>query len=151
MKMGLGSLLAAGAPLLLVIASGLVETTHEKVSFAWTLGYTLLNDLGFANILPVGLALYSRCSPRRLEGLVIGVYYLHLFLGNTFVGWLAGLLEVMPGRDFWGLHAALVAAAGVLLLVCRALFGRILAPDDVADARLPGQAAATGTAREAVR
>jgi POT family proton-dependent oligopeptide transporter len=112
MKMGLGSLLAAGAPLLLVIASGLVETTHEKVSFAWTLGYTLLNDLGFANILPVGLALYSRCSPRRLEGLVIGVYYLHLFLGNTFVGWLAGLLEVMPGRDFWGLHAALVAAAG---------------------------------------
>jgi POT family proton-dependent oligopeptide transporter len=151
MKMGLGSLLAAGAPLLLVIASGLVETTHEKVSFAWTLGYTLLNDLGFANILPVGLALYSRCSPRRLEGLVIGVYYLHLFLGNTFVGWLAGLLEVMPGRDFWGLHAALVAAAGVLLLVCRALFGRILAPDDLADARLPGQAAAAGTAREAVR
>lgn len=127
-KMGLGALLAAGGPALLVIASGLVESTHEKVSFAWTLGYTLVNDLGFANILPVGLALYSRVAPRRLEGLVIGIYYLHLFLGNTFVGWLAGFLETMPGQAFWGLHAALVAGAGVLLLLCRAAFGRLLAP-----------------------
>jgi len=129
-KMALGSLLAAGAPALLVIASGLIETTHEKVSLVWTLGYTIVNDLGFANILPVGLALYSRASPRRLEGLVIGMYYLHLFIGNTFVGWLAGFLETMPGRDFWGLHAALVASAGALLLLCRLLFGKLLAPED---------------------
>jgi POT family proton-dependent oligopeptide transporter len=76
----------------------------------------------------VGLALYSRVSPKRLEGLVLGIYYLHLFIGNTFVGWLAGLLETMPGRDFWLLHAALVAAAGALLFACRFLFGRLLAP-----------------------
>ena len=43
---------------------------------------------------------------------MIGVYYLHLFIGNTFVGWLAGFLETMPGREFWALHAALVACAG---------------------------------------
>ena len=129
-KMGFGSLLAAGGPALLIVASMLVESTHEKVSFAWTLGYTLLNDLGFANILPVGLALYSRTAPRRLEGLVIGIYYLHLFAGGTLVGWLAGFLETMPGRDFWALHAALVAAAGFLLLGCRLVFGRLLAPED---------------------
>ena len=111
-KMGLGALLAAGGPALIVIASTLAETTGEKVSLGWTLGYTLVNDLGFANILPVGLALYSRAAPRRLEGLVIGVYYLHLFIGNTFVGWLAGFLETMPGRQFWALHAGLVALRG---------------------------------------
>ena len=43
---------------------------------------------------------------------MIGVYYLHLFVGNAFVGWLAGLLETMPGTQFWGLHAALVAVRG---------------------------------------
>ncbi len=134
-KMALGSLLAAGAPALLVIAAGMVESTHEKVSFAWTLGYTLVNDLGFANILPVGLALYSRVAPRQLGGLVIGIYYLHLFLGNTFVGWLAGFLETMPGPQFWGLHAALVASAGVLLLGCKLTFGRLLAPDDATPLR----------------
>jgi proton-dependent oligopeptide transporter, POT family len=133
-KMAFGSLLAAGGPALLVIASALIETTHEKVGFVWTLGYTIVNDLGFANILPVGLALYSRAAPKRLEGLVIGVYYLHLFFGNTFVGWLAGFLETMPGREFWALHAALVACAGLLLLAFRLAFGKLLAPDDVAPA-----------------
>ena len=136
-KMALGSLLAAGAPALLVIASGLIESSHEKVSLVWTLGYTIVNDLGFANILPVGLALYSRVAPRRLEGLVLGVYYLHLFIGNTFVGWLAGFLETLPGREFWGLHAALVASAGVLLFACRFVFGSLLAPDGDAVAPAP--------------
>jgi POT family proton-dependent oligopeptide transporter len=129
-KMALGALLAAGAPALMMVASGMVETTHQKASFIWTLGYTIVNDFGFANILPVGLALYSRLAPRSLEGLVIGTYYLHLFIGNTFVGWLAGLLETMSGPTFWGLHALLVAAGGALLLLTQAVFGRLLAPDD---------------------
>jgi POT family proton-dependent oligopeptide transporter len=127
-KMALGSLVAASGPGLLIIAAGIVDNSHEKVSLVWTLGYTLLNDLGFANVLPVGLALYSRAAPKRLEGLVIGAYYLHLFIANTFVGWLAGFLETMPGRQFWGLHALLVAAAGVLLLLCKVAFGRVLSP-----------------------
>ena len=144
MKMALGSIVAAGGPAMIVIAASMVENTHEKVSFAWTLAYTIVNDIGFANILPVGLALYSRASPRRLEGLVIGVYYLHLFIGGVFVGWLAGFLETMPGREFWGLHAALVAGAGVLLLVVRTLFGRLLLPEDTVQPA-PG-ATATRTA-----
>ncbi len=128
-KIALGSIIGATGPALLIIAAGMVEGTNEKVSFAWTLGYTILNDIGFANVLPVGLALYSRLAPRKLEGVVIGMYYLHLFIGNTFVGWLAGFLETMNGRDFWALHAALVASAGVLLMLARALFGRFLAPE----------------------
>jgi POT family proton-dependent oligopeptide transporter len=62
---------------------------------------------------------------------MLGAYYLHLFLGNTFVGWLAGFLETMPGPAFWGLHAALVASAGVLLFASRFFFGRLLRADDL--------------------
>ena len=62
-------------------------------------------------------------------GLVIGVYYLHLFVANTFVGWLAGLMDSMPQRDFWALHALLVAIAGVLLIGARVAFGRLLSPE----------------------
>ena len=131
-KMGWGAILAAGGPALTVLAAGVVDATHGKVSLVWTLGYTLVNDLGFANILPVGLALYSRAAPARLEGLMIGIYYLHLFVGNAFVGWLAGFLETMPGREFWGLHAALVLTSGVLLLACRVLFRGALADEGTA-------------------
>jgi len=134
-KMALGALLAASAPALLVIASQTIAGTDQKVSLAWTMGYALLNDLGFANILPVGMALYSRAAPMRMEGLFMGIYYLHLFIGNTFVGWLAGFLEEMSGMQFWGLHAVLVASAGVLLLLIKLLFGKLLAPEDEAAAR----------------
>jgi POT family proton-dependent oligopeptide transporter len=129
MKMALGSLIAAGGPGLMMIAGGIVDTTHGRVGFVWTLAYTIVNDIGFANILPVGLALYSRTAPKQIVGLVIGIYYLHLSFGNTFVGWLAGFLDTIPSRDFWGMHAVLVAAAGVLLLAVRAIFGRLLSPE----------------------
>jgi dipeptide/tripeptide permease len=75
---------------------------------------------------PVGLGwlaaceLWERFSFYGMQALLV------LYLTNTLVGWLAGLLETMPGRDFWSLHAALVAAAGLLLLGVRFAFGRLL-------------------------
>ncbi len=127
-KMAIGSLIAAGGPGLMMIAGGIVDATHQRVGFGWTLAYTIANDLGFANILPVGLALYSRVAPKQIVGLVIGIYYLHLSIGNTYVGWLAGLMEKMPSSQFWGLHAVLVAIGGGLLLVVHMLFWRYLSP-----------------------
>ena len=59
---------------------------------------------------------------------MIGVYYTHLFACNMVVGWLGGLLEKMEAGRFWLMHAALVAAGGIGLLVVRSFAGRILAP-----------------------
>jgi POT family proton-dependent oligopeptide transporter len=143
MKMAIGSVIAAGGPALMAIAGHIVDTTHGKVGPVWTLAYTVVNDIGFANVLAVGLALYSRVAPRQIVGLVIGIYYLHLFVANSFVGWLGGFMDAMPNRDFWALHALLVAAAGVLLLVARALFGRLLSPAAMAATAQRGSANAT--------
>jgi POT family proton-dependent oligopeptide transporter len=129
-KISLGCFVAAGAPALLLLPAFAIEGGGGKISILWTFAYTLVNDIGFANIMPVGLALYSRAAPRGLQGVMIGIYYLHLFFGNTFVGWLAGLLETMPGSQFWGLHAVLVASAGVGLLLVKLVFGRVLAPEE---------------------
>ena len=128
MKMAIGSLVSAGGPGLMAIAGQIVDQTHGRVGVAWTLAYTVVNDIGFANVLAIGLALYSRVAPKQIVGLVIGIYYLHLFFANTFVGWLAGFMDSMPNRDFWALHALMVAISGVLLLMVRAVFGQLLAP-----------------------
>lgn len=96
----------------------------RKVGFGWLLAFHLLNDIGFANVLPVGLALFVRAAPRAIQGIVVGVYYLHLFAGNAAAGWLGALLERMPASEFWFLHAGLVAAAGAGLW----LLGRALRP-----------------------
>jgi POT family proton-dependent oligopeptide transporter len=65
---------------------------------------------------------------------MLGFYYVHLFLANNLVGWLGGLIERMPGTQFWLLHAGLIAGAGAVLLLARQLFGHVLAPSDTLDA-----------------
>jgi POT family proton-dependent oligopeptide transporter len=127
-KIILGVTLAAVAPLLLAGASGVVQQTGHRAGIAWVIASQLINDFGFANILPVGLALYSRAAPRGTAGTMVGVYYLHLFIANMGVGWLGGLYEKMPASSFWTLHAALVGGSAVLLLLARLTVARALTP-----------------------
>lgn len=124
-KIAIGCAFGAAGVASLALGAALTPA-GEKVSFGWLLLFHLLNDIGFANVLPVGLALYARAAPRAVAGSVVGLYYLHLFAGNFFVGWLGGFLEKMPAADFWLIHAALVGGAGVVFLVVKLLFGRLL-------------------------
>lgn len=132
-KLVIGAAIAALAPLLLAFASMQQAVTGEKISLAWGLGFHIVNDIGFAMVFPVGLALYSRASPRAIGGMMIGVYYLHLFIANMIVGRVGGLMETMGATNFWLLQAALVGCGGVLLLVCALLFRKILAPTAAGD------------------
>ncbi len=138
-KLAVGTLIAATAPLILSLASTEQAASGHKVGLAWGLAFHVINSVGIANVLPVGLALFSRAAPRTVSGLMIGVYYLHLFLANMAVGWLGGLLQTMPAASFWLLHAALVACGAGTLLLFRLRFGRLLAPtaDPQAGPRTP--------------
>jgi len=132
-KLAVGAVIAAGAPLLLAFASAHEAATGHKVSLAWGLGFHLVNDIGYANIFPVGLALFSRAAPRAVGGSLIGVYYLHLFIANLAVGYLGGLLEPLGAARFWVLHAALVMAGALVLVLFAAIFRRHLAPTTEAE------------------
>jgi POT family proton-dependent oligopeptide transporter len=127
-KIVIGTAISTCAPLVLAAASARVAVTGHPVSMVWAVAFHVVNDLGFANVLPVGLALYSRAAPKGLGGLMIAVYYLHLFIGNTLIGKIGGLLGTMSDVNFWLMHAALMAVAVVLLIVVRIVFGRMLAP-----------------------
>lgn len=126
-KITLGMGISAAALLSLAIAATIAAGGH-KAGIGWVLAFEVLNSSGFANVFPVGLALYARASPKAVAGTMIGVYYLHLFMGNNLVGWLGGLLERMPGSQFWLLHAGLVGSACVLMLAAARMFGNLLAP-----------------------
>ena len=127
--MVIGIAISATGPLVLAGCSAVAASTHHPVPLFWALGFHILNDIGFANVLPVGLALYSRAAPKGLGGTMIAVYYVHLFLANTFlVGPLGGLLGTMPDTTFWLLHVALMAGAAFVLLLARLFFGKLLAP-----------------------
>ena len=126
-KIVIGLGISVGALLSLAIAAAIAVHGH-KAGVGWVLAFELLNSIGYANVFPVGLALYARASPRAIAGTMIGVYYLHLFMGNNLVGWLGGLLERTPGTQFWLLHAVLVGGAAVFMLVAWRMFAHLLAP-----------------------
>jgi POT family proton-dependent oligopeptide transporter len=133
-KCAIGALIAAGAPMLLALAAAKVAATGEKVSLLWGLGFHIVNDVGFAMVFPVGLALFSRAAPRQVGGLFIGIYYLHLFICNLATGKVAGFIETMSGFSFWAMHAAIVFGGAAALVLFAVLFGKLLAPkvDDTA-------------------
>jgi proton-dependent oligopeptide transporter, POT family len=126
-KLVLGCAITALGSLCLVAAAAGSAATGAKAPIYWLFAFHLLNDIGFANVLPVALALYSRAAPPALASTIIGVYYLSLAGANLFVGWLGGLLEKMPATNFWLLHAGLVAAAGLIFFLVRPLFRSALA------------------------
>jgi proton-dependent oligopeptide transporter, POT family len=128
-KIAIGVAISTCAPLTLAGASAVVAATGHPVSIGWAVAFHVINDIGFANVLPVGLALYSRAAPKGLGGTMIAVYYLHLFFANTLlVGPLGGLLGTMPDSRFWLLHVGMMAASAALLLVAKLFFGHLLAP-----------------------
>jgi POT family proton-dependent oligopeptide transporter len=123
--LGLG-LSALGA--LCLAGAATFHAPGHKAGIGWVLGFELLNSVGFANVFPVGLAMYVRVAPRSVAGTIMGVYYLHLFVGNNLVGWLGGLLEKLSGVHFWLLHAALIGAAGLVMLAVWRTARRIFEP-----------------------
>ncbi len=127
-KVSLGVMLGSTAPLLLAGAAAIIAASHQKVGLGWAIAFEVVNDFGFANVFPVAIALYSRAAPKGLTGLMVGFFYLHLFMGNLFVGWLGGLLEKMPATSFWLMHTGLMLGAAAVLLVVRFTAGKILAP-----------------------
>lgn len=68
--------------------------------------FHLLNSVGFAHILPVSLALFSKIAPRQINATVIGLYYLAFFSANKIVGQIGQLYSTMDTPTFWLLHVA---------------------------------------------
>lgn len=141
-KIAIGSLIAAIGPLVLAWAAANEAATGHKASLLVGLGFHIFNDIGFAMVFPVGLALYSRAAPKSVSGLFIGVYYLHLAVCNFATGKLAGMIETMSGASFWTMHAAIIGAAGVVLFVMAMLFRKLLAPTELDPAEAAIEAAA---------
>ena len=127
-KIVLGVALMVCGQLVLVGASTVVATTGHRVGLGWAMTYNVLNCFGFANMLPIGMALFSRASPKGAASTMIGLYYLNNFAANLAVGWLGGCYEKMTPAAFWLMHAGIMGVAVMLLIVVKLAVGPHLAP-----------------------
>lgn len=122
-KITIGAAIMTSAPFMLTIASWHQEAGGGAISLGWGIAFEVTNEIGFALVAPISLSLFSRAAPKQIQGLMIGVYYLSLFLCNLAVGHLGGLLERMTAANFWLMHAAIVGVSTILLMMV-AVYGR---------------------------
>ncbi len=128
-KITIGLFVSAAGVLALALGAMTTGDGH-KAHIGWVLGFEVLNSFGFANVFPVGIALYARAAPKTVAGTIMGVYYLHLFMANNLVGYLGGLLERMSGAQFWLMHVGLVGTAAVIMWFVARYFGHYLIPEE---------------------
>ena len=109
-KLIIGTLITIFGGLLLVFVSA--NQGGGKIPLYWPLAFIVINEIGFANISPVALALFSKIAPPAIGATVIGIFYLSFFLCNKVVGIVGGWYATMPTSSFWLVH---VAASGIAL------------------------------------
>jgi len=105
--------IAGGACLFM---AALIQPEGSKIGLFWPFMFHLLNSIGFAHILPVSLALFTKIAPKQITATVIGLYYLAFFAANKMVGYVGGLYSTLPTTTFWLVHIA-SAAFGLIAFV----------------------------------
>ena len=114
-KMIIGSFFTIAGGLCLFMAA-FTQAPGTKIGLFWPVMFHFLNSIGFAHILPVSLALFTKVAPRQITATVVGLYYLAFFAANAIVGYVGGLYSSLPTTTFWLLHVA-TAVFGLVAFV----------------------------------
>ncbi len=113
--------LACMALSLLLFVPAAQLTAHGKVSPLWLTAIFLIQVVGELCLSPVGLSTMTKLAPPRLLGLIMGVWFLSMALGNKLAGVLASDFDAAhPSRlaHSFLLQSLWVGAATLALLAC---------------------------------
>ena len=113
-KFSLG-LLFGGLGFVILVPAALAAAHGARVSPMWLIMTYLFQTIGELCLSPVGLSAITKLAPPRIAGLMMGMWFLAIAMGNYLAGLTASLYESMPLTDLFGWVGAFVMAAGVVL------------------------------------
>jgi POT family proton-dependent oligopeptide transporter len=108
-------LVLMGAGFLVMVAASLAAAGGHKVSPLWLVLTYLLHTLGELSLSPVGLSTVTKLAPQRAVGVMMGVWFMSMALGNIIAGRVAGQFEKMTLEQLFGTVAAIAIGAGLIL------------------------------------
>jgi POT family proton-dependent oligopeptide transporter len=113
-KFGLGLLFVGSGFAILVVAAKLAEG-GVKVSPWWLVATYLLHTWGELSLSPVGMSATTKLAPARVVGLMMGVFYLAISVGNFVGGRISSLYGSMPLPTLFGVVGAVGIVAGLVM------------------------------------
>jgi proton-dependent oligopeptide transporter, POT family len=115
----------------LVLAYASSLTGGGPVSPLWLIFVYLLHTVGELSLSPVGMSTVTKIAPPRLVGLMMGLWFLSISIGNLVGGWVAGHFETKADalvRLFGIVAMTTIGAAAVLAVLTpyiKKLMGRV--------------------------
>jgi POT family proton-dependent oligopeptide transporter len=117
-KFTMGLLFVGLSFLLLVPAASTAQSGEGiRVSPMWLVGVYFLQVAGELCVSPVGLSLVTKLAPQRIVGLMMGVWFLSIAVGDIIAGWLAGFFKTYPLPSLFGAVGITAIGASVVLLL----------------------------------
>ncbi|HXE62385.1 MAG TPA: peptide MFS transporter [Bryobacteraceae bacterium] len=100
-----------GFAILIPVAGG------ELASPWWLTGTYLLHTVGELCLSPVGMSAMTKLAPERIGGLIMGVWFLSISVGDYIGGRLASVYETFPLPTLFEIVAGFSIVVGVVLVL----------------------------------
>jgi POT family proton-dependent oligopeptide transporter len=115
-KFALG-LLFGGIAFALLIPPARAAMLGALVSPWWLTGTYFLQTAGEMCLSPVGLSAMTKLAPARVAGMMMGLFFVSISIGDYLAGTAASLYESMPLPELFGLAVAISLGATVVLVL----------------------------------
>jgi POT family proton-dependent oligopeptide transporter len=109
------ALLLLGLGFAIMIGAASAAAGGAKVSPLWLVLSYLLQTLGELCLSPVGLSAMSVLAPARIAGLVMGVWFLALSVGNYLAGMASSFYETLPLPTLFSIVTATALTTALIL------------------------------------
>jgi POT family proton-dependent oligopeptide transporter len=121
-KFALGVMLM-GSGFLVMAAAASIVASGSKVLPYWLIMTYLLHTFGELCLSPVGLSYFTKLTPKRFVGQMMGMWFLAMSLGNLVAGLIAGEFDAshvaaMPGQYMHIVYFS-VGLGAILLIISR--------------------------------
>ncbi|CAM2837144.1 peptide MFS transporter [Flavobacterium frigoris] len=131
MKFGLGmTLLGLGFGFLAYGSMGINPDSVVRVSMFWLIAAYLFHTLGELCISPVGLSYVSKLVPATWIGIMFGVYYLFIGMGNKIAGSMGGMIETISTKyslsTFFMIFTVVSIGIGIIMVLLTPLMKKLM-------------------------
>jgi POT family proton-dependent oligopeptide transporter len=108
-------LLFGGIAFAILIPPARAATAGALVSPWWLTGTYFLQTAGEMCLSPVGLSAMTKLAPARVAGMMMGLWFVSISIGDYLAGVAASVYESMPLPELFGVVAAVSFGAAILL------------------------------------
>jgi len=100
----------------LIPISKLIDTHGIQAGPLWLIGVYFLHTVGELCLSPVGLSLTSKLAPHKIAGMVMGLWFWSMALGNFLAGIAASLFIGMTLTQAFELIFGIMTVATLVLI-----------------------------------